>query len=58
MLGPIKYHGRWVYQRESKSGHEGEWLDADYYTDQVGNEYSSLDHVLLCAVAKALQLSR
>ncbi len=25
-----------------------------YYLDQMGNEYNSIEHILLCAVSKAL----
>jgi hypothetical protein len=30
----------------------------DYYLDQMGHEYTSIEHVALCAVAKALGVSR
>lgn len=53
-LGPIRYMGVWVYQRASSSGYGGSVLECDYYLDAIGNDYTSLDHVLLCAVSKAL----
>jgi len=30
--------------------------DATYYLDQMGNEYTSVSHVLRCAIVKALKL--
>lgn len=55
-LGPIVYHGHWVWQRASSSGHGGNVLENNYYTDQYGNEYNSIEHVLRCAIGKELGL--
>ena len=51
-LGPIKRHSIWV--RTGPYGDDVEWLE-DYYTDQYGNEYNSVEHVALCAVSAALK---
>lgn len=55
-LGPIQYMGYWKYQRTSTSGHGGNVLECDYYLDQLGRDYNSIEHVLRCAIAKELGL--
>lgn len=49
-LGPIKWNPVFRWQTDE--------LIAETWLDQYGNEYTSIEHVALCAVAKALQVSR
>lgn len=58
-LGPIDRYDHWVRTRPDTHNSGGDWLiDATYYTDQMRNEYNSVEHVALCAVAKALGVER
>lgn len=57
-LGPITEKDRWYRKPPSSSDHGGWDIAYTYYLDQYGNEYTSIEHVALCAVAKALQVSR
>lgn len=55
-LGPIKEHARWIRVPDGPYNHEGWGIDGTYYTDQYGNEYNSVEHVLRCAIAEALNV--
>lgn len=52
-LGPTRHVRDWVYPLDDE-GHEL----VEYWLDEMGHEYNSLDHVLLCAVAKGLEVAR
>lgn len=49
-LGPVKWNPIFRYQANELV--EETWLD------QYGNEYTSIEHVALCAVARALEVER
>lgn len=51
----VTRHEHWVRVPEGPYNSEG-WLDASYWLDEIGNEYNSLDHVLVCAVARGIGL--
>lgn len=55
-LGPITTYEERIRVRPSQTTGEGGWLDATYYLDERCNEYTSVGHVLRCAVAKELGL--
>lgn len=54
-LGPIRWHPVYVWHPGYQGDDEGYYIDAEYFTDQLGNEYNSVDHLALCAVAAALK---
>lgn len=54
-LGPITYHEEWKRIRGTYSHHEGK-EHIEFWLDQYRNEYSSIGHVLRCAIAKELGL--
>lgn len=57
-LGPIETKIIWVRQRGCAVSGEGWVDDGEYYLDQMGNEYTSPEHLAACAIAKALGVSR
>jgi hypothetical protein len=57
-LGPIKWNPQWRWTRGYQIDDEGYEMIAETWLDQMGNEYTSIEHVALCAVAKALGVSR
>jgi len=54
-LGPITYHEQWKRVPTNSSHLEGK-EHIEYWLDQYRNEYSSIEHVLRCAIAKELGL--
>ncbi len=54
-LGPITYHEQWVRIHGTSSHHAGK-EHIEYWLDQYGNEYVSIEHLLRCAIAKELGL--
>lgn len=54
-LGPLRHIEQWVYQLGYQADDEGYEL-IEYWLDEIGNEYVSLDHIGQCAVARALEL--
>jgi hypothetical protein len=57
-LGPIKWNPVFRWQRGYQADDEGYEMIAETWLDQMGHEYTSIEHVALCAVAKALGVSR
>ena len=49
-LGPIKTKTIWRFEPETATSGEGYFPWGEYYVDQYGNEYNSVEHVALCAV--------
>ena len=54
-LGPIKTEIIWRFEPETATSGEGYFPWGEYYIDQYGNEYNSIEHVALCAVMEALK---
>jgi hypothetical protein len=50
-LGPVKWNPVFVWQ----PGYE---LIAETWLDQMGHEYTTIEHVALCAVARALGVEK
>lgn len=57
-LGPIKWNPIFRWQPGYQADDEGYELIAETWLDQYGNEYTSIEHVALCAVARALGVDR
>lgn len=57
MIGPVRRVQDWVYTRGHQIDDEGYEL-VEYWLDEMGHEYTSVKHVLLCAVARALEVER
>lgn len=53
-LGPIRTETIWKWVPGGPTSDEGYEPWDYYYVDQYGNEYNSVEHVALCAVAKEL----
>ena len=57
-LGPIKWNPIFRWQPGYQADDEGYELVEETWLDQYGNEYISIEHVALCAVARALEVER
>lgn len=57
-LGPIDQYDHWVRVPDGPYNLEGWDIEATWYTDQYRNEYNSVEHVLRCAIAEALNVVR
>lgn len=57
-LGPVTRHEHWVYNRGYQADDEGYEMIGYYWLDEMRHEYNSIEHVLRCAVAKALGIER
>jgi hypothetical protein len=55
-LGPITTKHLWYRKRPSSSDHGGWDIWDTHYLDKLGNQYTSVEHVLRCAIAKELGL--
>lgn len=53
-LGPVVEHVKWYRQRASQTGGEGPVAYVTY-TDRLGREYTSVEHVAYNAVREALE---
>lgn len=57
-LGPVTRYEHWVYNRGYQADDEGYEMISYYWLDEMRHEYNSIEHVLRCAVARALEVER
>lgn len=57
-LGPVTHHVEWYRHAPDVYNHGGWDIAGEYWLDQMGHEYVSIEHLLSCALARALGVER
>lgn len=57
-LGPVRHVQQWYQHHPDVYNHGGWDISDEYWLDQMGHEYTSIEHLGRCAVARALGVER